>query len=59
MGAQVQDKIKCIICSDKNGMDVFFEGISWYHCPRCNQHGFASIYDNCCTGCANKVRCLN
>lgn len=46
---------KCSVCKNK------FEGYSWYHCPQCGQHGFASIYPTAkgegqCTGCANTMR---
>lgn len=27
---------------------------AWYHCPKCNKHGLASIYSNQCTDCSNK-----
>ncbi len=46
---------RCDVCSEKGGNDVFFEGFSWYHCPKCGQHGFASMYGGC-TGCANTRR---
>lgn len=31
-----------------------FAGDSWYHCPKCGGHGYASVKnDACCTACSN------
>lgn len=54
--------IKCEVCSEKKGHDVYFTGLDWYHCPRCGQHGLASVglhpilqkmNEPMCTACAN------
>lgn len=50
-----KNPIKCEVCSAKAGHDVFFEGLSWYHCPKCGRHGFPSIKgEDECTDCANR-----
>jgi hypothetical protein len=43
----------CKICTKVKKKKVYFEGISWYHCPKCGGHGLASVYSNSCTNCAN------
>lgn len=48
--------LRCDVCSEKAGHDVFFEGFSWYHCPRCGGHGFMSMYAGGCTACSNMDR---
>lgn len=40
----------CKVCKKK------FEGYAWFHCPKCGQHGLASIYEPTCTACANVIR---
>lgn len=46
----------CQICTKKKHKKTYFEGLSWYHCPDCGRHGFASIDSANCTGCANTKR---
>ena len=49
-----KNPIKCEICSARKGEDVFFEGLSWFHCPKCGQHGYPSMKGGIeCTSCAN------
>lgn len=54
---RTKNPIKCDICSTRDGRDVFFEGLSWFHCPKCGEHGFQSMnvkdlqYE--CTSCWN------
>jgi hypothetical protein len=38
----------CLLCNK------IFESITWYHCPICGQHGFASMWNDGCTICSNR-----
>ena len=51
--------IKCDVCSLKKKKRVNYEGLAWFHCPKCDRHGFPSIYGSFCTGCGNASRGLS
>ena len=53
-----KNPILCKVCTKKNQKKTYFQGLSWYHCPVCNNHAFASIYGSKgeCTGCSNTAR---
>jgi Zn finger protein HypA/HybF involved in hydrogenase expression len=53
---RAKNPIKCKVCTEKQGKDVFFDGLSWFHCPECDSHGLPSIHGNMCTVCANAKR---
>lgn len=49
-----KNPIKCHVCSEREGKDIFFEGLSWFHCPKCDKHGYPSMKGEVeCTACAN------
>lgn len=47
---------RCAICSERKGGTVYFsaENLDWYHCPRCDGHGYRSWHGAFCTNCANR-----
>lgn len=43
----------CEVCTAKSvpPLPIYFEPPAWFHCPRCNRHGFASAKAPICTDC--------
>lgn len=48
-----EPKSPCTVC----GLPFLFG--SWYHCEKCGQHGYASMYGDGCTACSNARRVQN
>src|SRR3990167_9180636 len=48
-----KEPLLCKVCTKKKRKKTYLKGLSWYHCPVCNHHGFLSIYGDKgeCTNC--------